>query len=155
MLPELVELTDAPWKILPEGIHSATLEETRDRFAINDVRRTLFGGFIEAVRMLADARCAYAFLNGSYVTEKPYPNDNDDCWSPDGIDEHRLEPIFREPGLRGHQKIWFLGEFFPSTTIVNETGQTFVDFFQSEKTTGKKKGIVKISLEIDPMLLGI
>ncbi|MYD46352.1 MAG: hypothetical protein F4W92_08375 [Gammaproteobacteria bacterium] len=154
MIPELVEVTDAPWKVLPEGIHLATLEETRDRFAINDVKRTLFGGFLEAVTQLADARCALVFLNGSYVTEKPYPNDYDACWNPDGIDENRLEPIFRDPRLRGQQKIRFFGEFFPSTTIVNETEQTFVDFFQNEKSTGRKKGIVEINLETDPMLLG-
>jgi len=154
MIPELVELSDAPWKVLPEGIHSATLEETRDRFAINDVRRTLFGGFLEAVLKLAEASCPLVFLNGSYVTEKPYPNDYDVCWSPNGINENRLEPIFWEPRLRDQQKIRFLGEFFPSTTIVNETGQTFVDFFQNEKTTGRKKGIVEINLETDPMLSG-
>lgn len=56
MIPDLVELTDAPWKVLPERIHSTTLEETRDRFAITDVRRTLFGGFLEAVMKLVEAR---------------------------------------------------------------------------------------------------
>ncbi|MDE0094631.1 MAG: hypothetical protein OXO49_09055 [Gammaproteobacteria bacterium] len=154
MIPDLVELTDAPWKVLPEGIHSATLEETRDRFAINDVRRTLFGGFLEAVVKLADAQCAIIFLNGSYVTENPYPNDYDVCWNPNGVNHTRLDPIFWEPRLRAQQKIRFLGEFFPSTTIVNETRQTFVDFFQNEKTTGKKKGILTINLKTDPMLLG-
>lgn len=154
MIPELVELTDAPWNVLPEGIHSATLEETRDRFAINDLRKTLFGGFLEAVVKLADAGCAIVFLNGSYVTENPYPNDYDVCWDPDGVNLTRLDPIFWESRLRSQQKIRFLGEFFASTTIVNETGQTFVDFFQNEKTTGKKKGIVKINLETDPMLIG-
>ena len=154
MIPDLVELTDGPWKVLPEGIHSATLEETRDRFAINDVRRTLFGGFLEAVVKLADAQCAIIFLNGSYVTENPYPNDYDVCWNPNGVDHTRLDPIFLERRLRAQQKIRFLGEFFPSTTIVKGTRQTFVDFFQREKTTGKNKGIVKINLETDPMLLG-
>jgi len=154
MIPELVELTDAPWKVLPEGIHLATLEETRDRFAINDVRMTLFGGFLEAVTKLANAQCTIIFLNGSYVTENPYPNDYDVCWNPNGVDHTRLDPIFWERRLRAQQKIQFLGEFFTSTTIVNETRQTFVDFFQNEKTTGKKKGIVKINLETDPMLLG-
>ena len=111
VIPELVELTDAPWNILPEGIHSATLEETRDRFAINDLRRTLFGGFLEAVMKLAVARCALVFLNGSYVTEKPYPNDYDVCWNPNGVHETRLDPTFWEQRLGDQQKIRFLGLF--------------------------------------------
>ncbi len=82
MIPELVELTDAPWKVLPEGIHSATLEEARDRFAINDVKKTLFGGFLKGVKKLADARCKLIFLDGSYVTENPYPNDYDSVGDP-------------------------------------------------------------------------
>ncbi len=154
IIPELVELTDSPWKVLPGRIHSATLEEARDRYAINDLRRTLFGGFLETIVKRVDAQCLIIFLNGSYVTENPYPNDYDVCRNPNGVDHTRLDPIFRERRIRAQQKIRFLGEFFPSTTIVNETRETFVDFFQNEKTTGRKKGIVKICLETDPMLLG-
>ena len=154
MIPELVVLTDAPWKVLPVGIHSATLEETRDRFAINDVKRTLFGGCLEAVMKLAEARCPLVFLNGSFVTENPYPNDYDVCWNSDGVIQFRLDPFFWDRRLHDQQQIRFMGELFPRTTIVNETGQTFVDFFQNEKTTGRKKGIVETNLENDPMLIG-
>ncbi|MCY3883687.1 MAG: hypothetical protein OXG24_02100 [Gammaproteobacteria bacterium] len=130
----------------------ATLAETRNKFAFNSLRRRLFGGFLEAVQNFSNARCALVFLNGSYVTDDPNPSDYDACWNPIGVDRNRLDPILWSPEFRSQQKTRYGGEFFPSTSIVSGTNQTFLDFFQFERLTGERKGILQIDLETDPML---
>lgn len=152
VVPELIELAGAPWKVLPEGIHLVTLEETRDAFAFNVARRVLFGGFIDAVHNLASAGCATIFLDGSYVTSDPSPHDYDVCWNPIAINRTLLDPVLWHPEYRDRQKARFLGDFFPSTAITSNTGQTFLEFFQNERHSGAKKGILQIGLESDPLL---
>jgi len=41
MIPELVDI-GSPWKVLPPGIHDATLDEVEGRFATNEHRKRLF-----------------------------------------------------------------------------------------------------------------
>ena len=152
VVPELIELAGAPWKVLPEGIHLVTLEETRDAFAFNVVRRVLFSGFIDAVRNFAAAGCATIFLDGSYVTSEPRPHDYDVCWIPIAVNYTLLDPVFWNPEFRDRQKARYLGELYPSTIIASNTGQTFLEFFQNETHSGAKKGILQIGLESDPLL---
>ena len=153
MIPDLEALAGAPWKVLPPGIHPATLSQVETAFAINEPRRELFAGFISGVKSLISAGCGAVFLDGSYVTAKPIPGDYDACWNPAGVDPAKLDPVFKDfSNQRQAQKAKFRGEYFPST-MFNIPAQPFLDFFQIERFTGGRKGIVSIDLNNDPLLM--
>lgn len=144
-----------PWAVLPPGIHTASLDEVKSRYAINTRRRTLFEGVVDAAGRLRSAGCARIYLDGSYVTSKPLPEDFDACWDPSGVDQERLDPVFRDlSNLRAAQKAEFKGEFFPTSITCTDIGRSFLDFFQIERITRREKGIIAIHLARDPLLLG-
>ena len=47
---------------------------------------------------------------------------------------------------RAAQKVKYGGELFIADTPASPAGTTFLDFFQTDKTTGDPKGIVAIDL---------
>jgi len=143
MIPELVDI-GAPWKVLPPGIHFATIDEIRRRFAINARRKKMFEGFEKGVEALKKAGCVEIYLDGSYVTEKENPGDFDACWSTTGVDPHLLDPTLLDfDEARKNQKDKFGGEFFPASFDA-DASSTYLDFLQNDRHTGKKKGIIKI-----------
>ena len=153
MIPTLVPLLGSPWAVLPLGIHPAELMEVMSAFATNAWRRELFDGLVDASAKLRLAGCQIIYLDGSYVTSKPRPKDFDACWDPNGVDHTKLDPVFRQfANGRAAQKVAFKGEFFPSSMNCANVGQTFVEFFQQDRFTGKQKGIISISLFSDPLL---
>lgn len=146
MIPDLINIDGAPWGVLPHGIHVATLSEVEQKFAVNRHRRKLFTGLVEAAKSLKQAGCKRIYLDGSFVTGKPKPEDYDGCWDPDCVNPEQLDPVFLDfSNGRRNQKQKYLGEMFPSG-IERGSGKHFVDFFQVEKFTGKSKGIVEIDL---------
>jgi hypothetical protein len=153
MIPDLIE-TGAPWKVLPEGIHPATMAEVEACFGINPHRRNLFAGLVNALKALRQAGCKKVYLDGSYVTGKPKPEDYDACWELAGVTPADLDPVFGDFNFkRKNQKLKYGGEFFPSAWL-GAPGQTFLEFFQKDRFTGKAKGILSIDLTADPMLEG-
>lgn len=154
MIPALISISGSPWDVLPPGVHAATLAEIEAAYAYNAHRRTLFRGLVAAVLVLARCGCCYVLLDGSYVSAKPLPGDYDACWEPDGVDFDKLDPIFGDfDNGRANQKRHFGGEFFPATLIAADIGAAFKEFFQTDKFTGKKKGILSISLNTDETIL--
>lgn len=149
MIPDLIDINGAPWRVLPPGVHWATLAEVETVFAQNPYRRKLFAGLQRAALALKIAGCKYLFLDGSYVTGKPKPGDFDGCWSPEGVNPSLLDPVLLDfSNSRRNQKIKFFGELFPFTAEA-APGQIFFDFFQVEKHSGGQKGIVAIDLTIE------
>jgi hypothetical protein len=145
VIPAFIDI-GASWKVLPPGVHDATLQEVQKRFAINEGRERLFSGLFEACRSLAAAGCTTIYLDGSYVTSKPDPGDYDACWDPIGVDIARLDPILRDfSDQRRRQKDRYSGELFPSSARADRT-HPFTDYFQFDKETGKKKGIIRVHL---------
>ncbi|MEI2300521.1 DUF6932 family protein [Ensifer sp. MJa1] len=154
MIPAFTSISGSPWDVLPAGIHHATFEEIEAVCGCNDRRRALLAGLIDAAVALAKAGCSTIYLDGSFVTAKPIPGDYDACWVPDGVTETLLDPVFKDfSNGRAAQKARFGGEFFPSSTLEGGSGRTFLDFFQVEKHTGEKKGIIEISLMTDALVL--
>jgi hypothetical protein len=149
MIPAFVDIGSL-WEVLPPGVHDATMDEINERFAYNKRRQALFDGFRAGVRNLARAGCNEAYLDGSFVTNKPEPGDFDVCWDPAGVDPSRLDPTLLDfSDRRKAQKEKYGGEFFPST--VNAGGRvSFLDFFQVDKYSGKTKGIVRVLLPFTP-----
>lgn len=155
MIPDLISLAGSPWPVLPPGVHQAGLAEVATAFAVNAWRRELFDGLVDASGRLLRAGCATVYLDGSYVSGKPKPGDFDACWDPAGVNRARLDPVFLQfANGRAAQKAAFKGEFFPSSMMCVDVGQVFVEFFQLDRFTGKKKGIISIPLSADPLLSG-
>jgi hypothetical protein len=154
MIPNLIQLQDSPWPVLPIGIHQASFDEVAAVFATNKWRQELFAGLVDAAKKLQLAGCSLIYLDGSFVSGKPKPGDFDACWDPSGIDPANLDPVFLDfTNGREAQKKAFKVEFFPSSMMCADVGQTFVKFFQQDRFTGKQKGIISIRLSVDPFLL--
>lgn len=146
MIPALIDIGhDAPWGVLPPGVHDATIEEIAARFATTPHRAWLFAGFVRAVDSLRAAGCNVVFLDGSFTTAKDHPGDFDGCWDHAGMDFSRLDPVLQDfTGKREAQKAKYLGEMFPA--YAQSGAGAFVDFFQVEKASGQPKGILRILL---------
>ncbi len=145
MIPKAIDINGV-WDVLPPGIHDATMEEIGQRFASNDVRRELFEGFNRGVEALRRAGCRVVFLDGSYATEKERPGDFDACWDPSGVDPARLDPVLLDfSDKRRNQKLKYAGEFFLSSAMADGT-RTFLEFFQTDRHSGKPKGIIRVRL---------
>ena len=153
MLPNLIQLPGAPWPVLPEGMHIVDFQTVSAAFGTNGRRRTQFDGLLRAAGDLRAAGCGRLYLDGSYVTAKPWPGDYDACWDPTGVVEGLLDPVLLNfDDERAAQKAKYQGEFFPSSVLVGGVGSTFLEFFQIERFSGLKKGIVQIELVGDPMI---
>ena len=138
---------------MPGGVHTADLKGIADAFVINTPRRRLFEGLVEASRDLRSAGCRRIYVDGSYVTGKPIPGDYDVCWDPDGVDPRLLHPVFLDfRDDRAAQRFRYGGEFFPSSFAADGVGNSFLGFFQLERFSGGKKGIVLVELARDPMI---
>lgn len=135
---------------LPPGLHTADWGEIRSRFGWTTRRRELLDGLMAALELLRQAGCRQVFINGSFVTSKENPGDIDVAWDPDGVDVDRLlevEPVFGDfEDRRAAQKAKFGCEFFPSSSSADLVGNTFLEFFQIDKETGARKGIVVLAL---------
>ena len=143
MIPDFVDV-GGPWKVLPPGVHDATLKEVETLFATSEHRKRLFSGFREGVMALRKAGCRKIFLDGSFITEKPIPADYDVCWDDIGVDTAKLDPVFFDfRNKRKKQKDRFHGEFFPANLLADGK-HFFFDFFQIDKYTGNTKGVICI-----------
>ena len=63
--------------LLPKGVHRANWQETVNRFGSNRHRRELLRGLKEALDLPRDAGCRRVYLDGSFVTDREFPNDID------------------------------------------------------------------------------
>jgi|tagenome__1003787_1003787.scaffolds.fasta_scaffold20354468_2 hypothetical protein len=150
MIPHLVTIVGSPWDLLPPGVYPTTFSEVEARFSYNARRRALYAGLLDAAVHLAQVGCQTIILDGSYVSGKPLPGDYDACWHPDGIDFSKLDTVFGDfDNGRANQKTRFGGEFFPSTMIASDIGAAFVEFFQIDRFTGKRKGILSLAISTD------
>lgn len=145
MIPSFIVQKGALWPILPAGVYDASIYEIELRYATSTHRLALFKGLKKALENLFSAGCQQIFLDGSFVTAKPKPDDYEVAWDPRFVDPNILDPVFLDFTYGTiPQKKKYLGEFFPSTFIEAKSGKLFVDFFQTEKDTGNQKGIIRL-----------
>ena len=117
------------------------------RFGGTDRRRRLLSGLAAALRNLRAAGCALAYVDGSFVTAKAEPGDFDACWGVDGVVPELLDPALLDfSDGRAAQKARFGGELFPAELPEGASGRTFLEFFQTDRETGRRKGIVSLDL---------
>jgi hypothetical protein len=121
------------------------------RFGTTPRRLGLLAGLKAALDALRAAGCHRAYVDGSLVTRKVVPNDIDACWEMAGVDFDRLDEI--EPVLldwrnrRAAQKATFGCELFVADTAADPWGTPYLEFFQHDRETGARKGIVALNLE--------
>jgi hypothetical protein len=146
MIPECAKVAGLPFRILPPGVHWASLSEIETRFGQTQHRAWLFEGVVAVADALRQANCERMYLDGSFVSEKIEPNDFDGCWDPTNVIGALLDPVLLDfDNGRAAQKLKYRGEMFVSG-FLNAGTETFLDFFQLEKLTGVPKGIVGIDL---------
>lgn len=133
---------------LPPGQHEMTWDAVVSRFGGSSRRQRQLEGLKAAIDALQIAGCRTVYLDGSFVTEKESPGDFDVCWSIDGVDPEKLDPVLLtfDPG-RKTQKANYGGELFPAQVPADAAGTVFLDFFQIDKRTGRPKGIVVLRFE--------
>ena len=134
---------------LPPGIHTATWEEVVARFGGNPQRNRLLDGLRRAVSSLLDAGCPRIYLNGSFVTNKPEPNDFDVTWETEGVDFTKVAPLLLDRHdiliyKRRRQQALFGGELIPDRYF----GLDSLSAFQRDRF-GTPKGIIAIDLTGD------
>ena len=132
---------------LPTGIHWATWSEFVAKFGGTPWRRELLRGLRSALDSLKDAGCPTIYIDGSLVTNKLRPGDFDGCWEEEGVDIGALDPVLLtfDEG-RATQKAKFGGELFPAFSPADSEGRIFLEFFQTDKETGRRKGIIALDL---------
>jgi len=132
--------------MLPPGVHLGTLEKVRIAFAWNRRRRALFEGLEQVVSNLTSAGCRSVWLDGSFVTAKELPGDFDAVWDLDDVDFDLVDPVILDvepPRLA--QRLKFGADLLPNV-LEGGTGMPFIEFFQEDKATGARRGIVRIEL---------
>jgi len=132
---------------LPEGIHWATRSDLESRFGWTAQRLKLLSGIKSLFGSLQRAGCRSVYIDGSFVTAKEVPGDFDACWSVDGVNADLIDPVLLDfDNERAAQKAKYFGDIFPAELPEGLSGKTFLDFFQTDKVTGNRKGIVGIRL---------
>lgn len=147
MIPGLVTISSySPWDVLPVGIHATTMSEIEISFAYTPHRKRLFDGFCRAVNNLQSAGCSLIYLDGSFVTAKEHPGDFDAAWDPAGVDPYILDPVLLDfSNKRAAQKAKYGGELFISNAQALHS-VNYIDFFQNDRDSGQKKGLLSIQL---------
>ena len=136
----------APSGLLPPGIHRPDdWSEIERRFGGSACRLQLLAGLGRVIAALRRAGCTALYLDGSFATSKSDPSDFDGCWDITGVDASLLDPVLLDfKNGRAAQKAAFGGEVFPAHFQATPTGQSYLDFFQTDKTTGNRKGIIQL-----------
>ena len=133
---------------LPEGVHHASMQELIDRFGYNAKRAWLLDGLNLLIKNLQLAGCSLIYIDGSFVTQKEIPGDYDMAWSIEDVDPLKLDSclLLQHPTDRNVIECKYGGDIFPAEIPEGISGKTFLNFFQEDKNTGEKKGIVAINI---------
>lgn len=135
---------------LPPGIHQADWPEFAAWFGTTARRQRLLTGLKAALANLQAADCRAVYMDGSFVSAKPEPEDFDACWDVSGIILELLDPVLLVfDDSCAAQKAKYGGELFPAQVPSGTSGATFLEFFQIDKE-GRAKGIVLLDLESLP-----
>jgi hypothetical protein len=141
-LPELTDFGE-----LPLGVHRASLRETLERFAVGHPQRIAVGDRLERIYRVATATAHLArfVVFGSFVTDKPEPNDvdvfllMDDAFDGDTL-QGESALLFDHAAANVHfgASVFWLRRF---AAIGGE--QATVEYWQA-KRGGGRRGIIEI-----------
>lgn len=134
---------------LPQGVHPATWQEIEERYGYNVERRKQLTGLKAALDNLKAAGCKRAYLDGSFITDKPDPGDYDLCWEPKGVDDSLIDPLFILTRYVLPPRKEQLAKYFGEILITLNHPPVFdtLNYFQLDDRTGDVKGIISIDLD--------
>jgi hypothetical protein len=124
-------------------------EELIHHFGINPHRLKQLENAMQFFRIFSSCGCQTVFIDGSFVSRKPYPEDIDLCFDTTGIDADKLEeefPAFFDPNAIGkiHR------ELHCHIFTFSENSMRYFDML-SEDREGNLKGFVKLDLKDLPI----
>ena len=147
VLPELTDTGE-----LPLGVHPATLQETLERFGVGHPQRISVGERLERIYRVAAAtgHLARFVIYGSFVTDKPQPNDVDVILVMD--DSFDGDTLHGESALlfdHAAADVHFGASVFWLRRLSAMGGeQPMVEYWQA-KRGGGQRGIIEIVEETD------
>lgn len=153
MIPALDEVTGG----LPPGDHSATVAEIAKRFGFTPRRRWLLKGLRTAVSAFRQAGIEEIYIDGSFCTAKPDPEDIDGYWvEPDSGIYGRLDPYWLDftpvflPRVGKYKwRMWADHgvEFFIHPAMQAAPSTSFAEFFRKSRD-GRQRGVIRIIREL-------
>jgi hypothetical protein len=88
------------------------------------------------------------YIDGSFVTVKREPGDCDACWDIDGVNVETLDSVFLVFRRAGRSRSTSISaSFSPPRCPKAQADERFLEFFQTDKETGRSKGIVGLNLQ--------
>lgn len=131
--------------LLPVGIHLATWNELVEKFGFNEHRLKLLEGLKKGLNLLRQYGCRDACIDGSFVTNKRFPNDVDVCYDNTHMNWKKFikqQPEFNDVKNGSKiQKEKYQSEFY----AINAFEDDILQYFQFDKDHNPK-GIVKLNL---------
>lgn len=79
--------------LLVPGEHKLTLDKFEEIFVHNEHRRYIYEKFGKLLGIFSKISCSHIYVDGSFVTQKPHPNDIDVCWHMDEDKEKRNKQL--------------------------------------------------------------
>lgn len=148
---------DSESGLLVPGEHLITITEFEATFVYNDRRKVIYNGFKELIRIFQQVQCTRLYVDGSFVTTKPFPGDIDVCWLMADEEAQRKEQLLKLKEIcpplqnlsqynRNIIRKKFYADVFPANIIEMGSNLTFKDFFKIDKHTNGPKGIVVINI---------
>lgn len=135
---------------LPAGIHQATLVEIEARFTYNVKRQEHIKYLKLLIKDLKTVGCKAIYIDGSFITKKALPKDMDICWENKGVDlinaKRSMPILWNFSNQRYEQQKMYHADIFPADCIEAASSLYFLDFFQFDKKTGERKGIIKLEI---------
>jgi hypothetical protein len=145
MVPKLV--SQGIRKVLPEGEHEVTWDELRARFGQGSRRQKILGKIREAGMMLRDAGALVLYIDGSFATDKPVPDDWDGLFPTENLNWTKADPLLMD--IRKNREIIaekYMADLFPASWYEGNSGEPFLSFFQRDKKD-RPKGLLVLKLE--------
>lgn len=108
----------------------------------------MINGLELAMTQLKAAGCRTIYINGSFVTSEPNPNDFDAYYDNDTVDIDYLRknaPRLINSFDRQAQKSQYKGEIFRSDESASDLGLNSLEFFQRHRMQNRKE-IIAIDL---------
>lgn len=133
---------------LPLGVHGASLRETLARFACGSLQRVAVGERLERIYRIAAStgQLVRSIVHGSFVTDKPDPNDvdvflvMDDSFDGDTLDGEAAV-LFDHAAADSH---FGASVFWVRRPAAMGGEEPMVEYWQA-KRNGGKHGIIEIS----------
>ena len=126
---------------LPEGVHSATLDEFQQRFGFNRWRQQLLQNLDELINVASRAGAVRIIIDGSFVTDKETPGDIDAVLIvSDDFDAHT-----QDAQMLAQAKTRFNTHLFIEREQNQERINLWLEFFGHDRYT-IPKGLVEIRL---------